>query len=138
MGSHSVTCHPAEVTFQPLLPAEAGTRFVARDVADLIQRALFDGWSRPGVSRVNERLLRTRIHDERTRSVRFACVRITDDARLKLVRVIDGLRATAGQIVDVDVDSVCVLHRCASCVRVDRTVRLIVYMPVQGMCLSRF
>jgi len=27
MGSHSVTCHPAEVTFQPLPPAEAGTRF---------------------------------------------------------------------------------------------------------------
>jgi len=29
MGSHSVTCHPAEVTFQApaLTPAEAGTRF---------------------------------------------------------------------------------------------------------------
>jgi len=27
MGSHSDTCHPAEVTFQPLPPAEAGTRF---------------------------------------------------------------------------------------------------------------
>jgi len=28
MGSHSVTCHPAEVTFPPLsIPAEAGTRF---------------------------------------------------------------------------------------------------------------
>jgi len=26
MGSHSVTCHPAEVTFPPLPPAEAGTR----------------------------------------------------------------------------------------------------------------
>jgi len=26
MGSHSVTCHPAELTFPPL-PAEAGTRF---------------------------------------------------------------------------------------------------------------
>jgi len=25
IGSHSVTCHPAEVTFQPLPPAEAGT-----------------------------------------------------------------------------------------------------------------
>ena len=25
--SHSVTCHPAEVTFPPLPPAEAGTRF---------------------------------------------------------------------------------------------------------------
>jgi len=27
MRSHSVTCHPAEVTFPPLPPAEAGTRF---------------------------------------------------------------------------------------------------------------
>jgi len=27
MGSHSVTCHPAEVTLPPLPPAEAGTRF---------------------------------------------------------------------------------------------------------------
>ena len=27
MGSHSVTCHPTEVTFLPLPPAEAGTRF---------------------------------------------------------------------------------------------------------------
>jgi len=27
MGSHSVTGHPAEVTFPPLPPAEAGTRF---------------------------------------------------------------------------------------------------------------
>ena len=28
MGSHSVTCHPAEVTFQPLpQPMKAGTRF---------------------------------------------------------------------------------------------------------------
>ena len=26
MGSRSVTCHPAEVTFPPLPPAEAGTR----------------------------------------------------------------------------------------------------------------
>ena len=25
-GSHSVTCHPAEVAFPPLPPAEAGTR----------------------------------------------------------------------------------------------------------------
>ena len=25
--SHGVTCHPAEVTFPPLTPAEAGTRF---------------------------------------------------------------------------------------------------------------
>jgi len=24
-GSHSVTCHPTEVTFPPLPPAEAGT-----------------------------------------------------------------------------------------------------------------
>ena len=27
MGSHSVTCHPVVVTFPPLPPAEAGTRF---------------------------------------------------------------------------------------------------------------
>ena len=27
MGSHSVICHPAEATYQPLPPAEAGTRF---------------------------------------------------------------------------------------------------------------
>jgi len=27
MGSHSVTCHPAEVTFPAFTPAEAGTRF---------------------------------------------------------------------------------------------------------------
>jgi len=28
MGSHSITCHPAEVTFPPLLqPIKAGTRF---------------------------------------------------------------------------------------------------------------
>jgi len=27
MGSHSVTCHPAEVTFQPLAVVEAGTQF---------------------------------------------------------------------------------------------------------------
>jgi len=28
MGSHSVTCHPAEVTFPPLpQPIKAGTRF---------------------------------------------------------------------------------------------------------------
>jgi len=28
MGSHSVTCHPAEVTFRPLpQPIKAGTRF---------------------------------------------------------------------------------------------------------------
>jgi len=27
MGSHSVTCHPAEVRIPPLPPAEAGTRF---------------------------------------------------------------------------------------------------------------
>ena len=27
MGSHSVTWHPAAVTFPPLPPAEAGTRF---------------------------------------------------------------------------------------------------------------
>ena len=26
MGSHSVTCHPAEVTFRPFTTAEAGTR----------------------------------------------------------------------------------------------------------------
>ena len=26
MGSHSITCHPAEVIFPPLPPAEAGTR----------------------------------------------------------------------------------------------------------------
>ena len=26
MGSHGVTCHPAEVAFPPLHPAEAGTR----------------------------------------------------------------------------------------------------------------
>jgi len=29
MGSHSVTCHPAEVTFPPLpQPIKAGTRFI--------------------------------------------------------------------------------------------------------------
>ena len=27
MGSHSITCHQAEVTFPPFIPAEAGTRF---------------------------------------------------------------------------------------------------------------
>ena len=27
MGSHSVTCHPAEVTFPAFIPAEAGSRF---------------------------------------------------------------------------------------------------------------
>jgi len=27
MGSHSVTCHPAKVTFQPLPPAKVVTRF---------------------------------------------------------------------------------------------------------------
>ena len=27
MGSHSVNCHPAEVTFPPFTPAEDGTRF---------------------------------------------------------------------------------------------------------------
>ena len=27
MGSHSVACHPTEVRFPPLLPAEQGTRF---------------------------------------------------------------------------------------------------------------
>jgi len=27
MGSHSVTCHPAEVTFPAFTPGEAGTRF---------------------------------------------------------------------------------------------------------------
>ena len=31
MKSRSVTCHPAEVTFPPLLPAEAVTRFSAPD-----------------------------------------------------------------------------------------------------------
>ena len=29
MGSHSVTCHLTEVTFPPLPPTEAGTRFSA-------------------------------------------------------------------------------------------------------------
>ena len=29
MGSHSVTCHPTEVTFPSLPPAKAGTRFSA-------------------------------------------------------------------------------------------------------------
>jgi len=27
MGLHSVTCHPAEVTFPAFTPAEAGSRF---------------------------------------------------------------------------------------------------------------
>jgi len=39
MGSHSVTCHPAEVTFLPLPPTKAGTRF-----SDPRGMAWMQGW----------------------------------------------------------------------------------------------
>ena len=54
----------------------------------------------------------------------------TYDTCLKFVGMVDGLRPTTGQIVDVNVGSVRVFHHGARCVRVHSAVRVTYYAPI--------
>jgi len=84
---------------------------------------VLEGGRRPGVVRLDERLVGSRVDDRRTgRRVGAA---LTHDTRLQAVRMIDRLRTTAGRVPRVAIHAVHVLHGRARRVRVDRAVTVI-------------
>ena len=118
---HAALLCLAEEYFKPwnqVYTAQEGKSYV-------IQRALSDGGARPCVRNFHKRFLWTWVEHQRTGSMRLVSFTVTYYTRLKFVRVIMGLRPTTGEVMYVNIGTIHILHRCAGCVRVDRTVRVI-------------